>query len=343
MRPSQRGTNDSLFTNGTPDMWKLLICGGLLASVAFGACAADTEAAYPRRALRVIVGFPPGGSDDYIARVIGPKLTERLGQPVVVENVSGAAANIAAASVAHAASDGYVLFIGPTSLLAASRSLYRKLDYDLLRDFDFVSLVATGPTVLLANPALPVRSLSDLVVLAKSKPNDVRYGSAGIGSLAHLAMELLQTRANIELLHVPYKGAAPNAMALTAGEIDISFAGVSSSSSMIKSKRLNALAVSGLNRVASLPDVPTIAESGFPGFNVINTYGVLAPAGTPPHIIKLLNGELQVILQMDDVKAKFAMQGLDPGGSTPAVYRATTEAEAVQWARVVKDANISTE
>jgi tripartite-type tricarboxylate transporter receptor subunit TctC len=326
-------------------MLKQLIVACVLALATLDATCADVDrdAGYPRRAIHVIVGFPPGGSDDYIARVIGPKLTERLGQAVVVENRAGAAANIAAAFVAHAPADGYTLFVGPTSLLAASRSLYRKLDYDLLRDFDFVTLLATGPTVLLANPSLPVRTLPELVVLARSQPKAIRYGSAGIGSLAHLAMELLQARTGMDLLHVPYKGAAPNAMALTAGEIDISFAGVSSSLAMVQSKRLNALAVSGLTRVASMPEVPTVAESGFPGFNVTNTYGVLAPAGTPPAAIAALNAAIESILKLDDVKARFAVQGLDPAASNPSTYRSVTEAEAAHWARVVRDAHISTE
>lgn len=311
-------------------------------SVCGSAAAAEREA-YPQRGIRIIVGFPPGGSDDYIARLIGPKLTERTGQPVIVENRAGAAANIAAAAVAHAAPDGYVLFLGPTSLLAASRSLYRTLDYDLLKDFEFVSLLGTGPTVLLANPGFRAKTLPELVALAKAKPKSVRYGSAGIGSLAHLAMELLQSRTGMDLLHVPYKGAAPNAVALTAGEIDVSFAGVSSSLALVNAKRLNALAVSGSKRVASMPDVPTIAESGFPGFNVVNTYGVLAPAGTPAAVVRMLNGELKAILALDEVKQKFAQQGIDAEGSTPADYRSMTEGEVALWARVVKDANISTE
>jgi tripartite-type tricarboxylate transporter receptor subunit TctC len=295
---------------GTVVLLALLLVGG-------GASAADSDA-YPRRSIRIIVGFPPGGSDDYIARLIGPKLTERTGQAVVVENRAGAAANIAAGVVAHSPADGYVLFLGPTSLLAASRSLYKKLDYDLLQDFEFVTLLGTGPTVLLANPAFPAKTLPELVAIAKTQPKTVRYGSAGIGSLAHLAMELLQSRTGMDLLHVPYKGAAPNAVALTAGEIDVSFAGVSSSLALVNAKRLNALAVSGSKRVASMPQVPTVAEFGFPGFNVVNTYGVLAPAGTPAAVVRILNREMQAILALDEVKQKFAQQGIDAEGSTPA-------------------------
>jgi tripartite-type tricarboxylate transporter receptor subunit TctC len=325
-------------------MWKRITAAILLAlGATAGAAAAADDADYPKRAIRIIVGFAPGGSDDYIARLIGPKITQRTGQAVVVENRAGAAANIAASAVAHAPADGYVLFVGPSSLLAASRSLYKKLDYDLLKDFEFVTLLGTGPTVLLANPAVPVTSLAELVALARAKPKGVRYGSAGIGSLAHLSMELLQSRTGIDLLHVPYKGAGPNAAALTAGEIDVSFAGVSSSLQLVNARKLKALAVSGRTRVASMPDVPTIAESGYPGFNVQNTYGVLAPAGTPPAVIKVLNTELHAILAMDDIRQKFAQQGIDVVASTPAEYRALTEAEATQWARVVKDANISSE
>jgi tripartite-type tricarboxylate transporter receptor subunit TctC len=323
-------------------MWKRLTAVLLFAAVPFAGTAAAADA-YPNRAIRIIVAFPPGGSDDYIARLLAPKLTEKLGQPVVVENRGGAAANIAAAAVARATPDGYTLFLGPTSLLAASRSLYRKLDYDLLKDFEFVSLLGTGPTVLLANPALPVKSLPELVALARAKPKGVRYGSAGIGSLAHLTMESWQSRAGIHLLQVPYKGAAPNATALTAGEIDVSFAGVSSSLQLVNAGKLNALAVSGRTRVVSMPDVPTIAESGYPGFNVTNTYGVLAPEGTPAAVVKLLNSELQLLLSAEDVRSRFATQGIDAAGSTPTEYRALTDGEATMWARVVKNANISTE
>jgi tripartite-type tricarboxylate transporter receptor subunit TctC len=316
--------------------------GPLLPALARAAGASAAEG-WPGRPIRVVLGFPPGGSDDFLIRVLAPPLSEVLGQPLVIENRAGATANIAAAYVAHAQADGYTVFFGPTSLLAASRSLYAKLNYDLLSDFAFVTLVGVGPTVLLANPSLPARSLAEFVALAKARPDQIRYGSGGVGSLAHLSMELLESRAGIRLIHVPYKGAAPNAIALTGGEVEVSFAGVSSSYALIRSGQLNALAVSGTRRLPSLPQVPTIAESGYPGYNVNNTYGLLAPAGTPARVVQLLGDAVRQVLKSPDVQAKFDSQGVEPGGGSAAAYRQTTEQEAATWAQVVKQAGIRAE
>jgi tripartite-type tricarboxylate transporter receptor subunit TctC len=322
-------------------MWKRLLCLATLAPASVGGWAAGGATdSYPNKPIRAILGFPPGGSDDYLARTIGPKLTERFGQPVIVDNRPGAAANVGAEMAAAANPDGYTLFLGPTTLLAASRSLYPKLGYDLLKDFSYVSQVATGGTVLLAHPSLPARSVAELVALARSKPKTIAYGSAGVGSLAHLSMELLVSRTGMELVHVAYKGAAPNAIALAGGEVKIGFSSVAAALPMIQAKRLNALAVTTARRVGALPDLPTVAES-VPGYDVTISFGILAPTGTPPAIIKLLNAEVRNIVQMDDVKAKFASQALDAAGSTPDEYRAITNAQAAQWARVIKESNIT--
>jgi tripartite-type tricarboxylate transporter receptor subunit TctC len=324
------------------DMWKRLLCAAILAHASFSVWAASgTADSYPNKPLRAILGFPPGGSDDYLARIIGPKLTERFGQTVIVDNRPGAAANIGAEITAGANPDGYTLFLGPSTLLAASRSLYPKLGYDLLKDFSYISRVATGGTVLLAHPSLPAKSVSELVALAHSKPKTIPYGSAGVASLAHLSMELLQSRTGMELLHVAYKGAASNAIALTGGEVKIGFSSVAAALPMIQAKRLNALAVTTAKRLGVLPEVPTVAESGVPGYDVTITFGILAPTGTPAAVVKLLNTEIRNIVQMDDVRAKFAAQALDAVGSTPDEYRAITEAETAQWARVIKDAHIT--
>ena len=312
------------------------------ALMAFAASVAAQQA-YPNRPIRMILGFPPGGSDDYMARIIAPKLAERFGQPVIVDNRPGAATNVAAAVAARANPDGYTLMFSPTTALATSRSLYAKLGYDLLKDFAFVSQVASGAYVLLAHPSLPAKSLQDFVALARSKPKAINYASAGVGSLGQLAIELLQKRAGIEVLQVHYKGAGPAVLALTAGEVQIAFSVVAAAMPMVNAKRLNALAVTSAMRLKVLPDVPTVAELGYPGFSVTNTFGLIAPAGTPAAVVEVLNAEVQKILQMDDVKAKFAAQALEAIGSTPAAFKAIIEAETAQWTRVIKDANIKVE
>lgn len=322
-------------------MWKRLLFAAILVH-ASGVVSAATGLAdgYPSKPIRLILGYPPGGSDDYLARIIGPKLSQRLSQPVIVENRPGAAGNMGAEMAAHADPDGYTLYLGPSTLLAASRSLYPKLRYDLLKDFSFISVVATGGTVLLAHPSLPATSVSELVVLARSDPKGIPYGSAGVGSLSHLSMELLQSRTGIELLHVAYKGAAPTSAALTAGEVKVAFSRVAAALPMIQAKRINALAVTTAKRLETLPEVPTVSESGVPGFDVTITFGVLAPAGTPIAVVNLLNAEIRNIMQMPDVRTRLAAQALAAGMSTPNEYRTITEAETTQWTRVIKDARI---
>lgn len=323
-------------------MRKRFLCIATLAHVSCSLWAATgTGESYPTKPIRLILGFPPGGGDDYIARVIGPKLTDRFGQTVIVDNRPGAASTIAAEITARATPDGYTLFLGTSTALASSRSLYPKLGYDLLRDFSYISSVASGASVLLGHPSLPARTTSELVALARSTPKAVRYASGGVASSSHLAMELLISRTGMQLLHVPYKGAGPSLIALAGGEVQLLLVSVAAAGPMIKAKRLNALAVSSAKRVGALPEVPTLAESGVPGFDVTQQFGVFTPAGTPSAIVVLLNAETRNIVRMDDIKAKFAEQGLEPAGSTPEEWKAIMEAEVAQWARVIKDAHIT--
>jgi len=323
-------------------MWKRLFCTAMLAQASFGIWAASGGAdSYPGRPIRLILGFPSGGADDYLARVIGPKLTERFGQTVIVDNRPGATGTIAAEITARANPDGYTLMLGLNPALAASRSLYPKLGFDLLKDFSYISVVATGTQVLLAHPSVPAKSVAELVAFARSQPKGIRYGSGGVASTTHLAMELLQRRTGMELLHVPYKGAGPAVIALTGGEVQIGFSSVASAMSMIQAKRLSALAVTSVKRTVALPEVPTVAESGFPQYRVTNTFGFLAPTGTPAAVVKLLNTELRNIVQMDEIKQKLVEQALEATGSTPDEFRALMEAEVAQWARVIKDAHIT--
>lgn len=320
-------------------MWKLITAAALLAPALFTAAPAQADT-WPTRPVRMVLGYPPGGSDDYLARILGAKLTEKLGQPIVVENRPGAAGNAAAEAVSGAAPDGYTLFLAPTTLLAASRTLYPKLGYDLLKDFQFISVVATGGTVLLTHPSVPAKSVGELMALAKASPKSIAYGSAGVASLSHLSMELLQSRTGTEFLHVPFKGSAPNSAALAAGDVKASFASLAAALPLIQSKKLNALAVTTASRTAALPDVPTIAESGVPGYDVTISYGVLAPRGTPASVVNLLNAEIRRIVLLPEVKARFAEQALESAPNTPDEYRAKTEVELQQWARVVKEARI---
>ena len=303
--------------------------------------AATSPASYPSRPIRLIVGFPPGTTDDYNARVLAPKLTERLGQPVVVDNRSGASGHLAAELAAHANADGYTLMLAGTLTLASSITLYPKLGYDLLKDFAYVSTVSSGPNVLMVHPSVPVKTFPEFIALIKSKPTALRYGSAGLASTGHLAMELLLSRVGTQVLHVPYKGGSGAAVALAGGEVQAGFTSIPAGIPLISSKRLVALAVTSPKRTAALPDVPTIAESGYPGFDVKNTFGIFAPAGTPAAIVKLLNTEIRAIVAMEDVRAKLVSSGVDPGSSTPAEHRALMEYEVKMWAKVVKDAKIT--
>ena len=322
-------------------MWKRALCTALLLHVSASGQAAETAEPFPTKPIRVVLGFAPGGTDDFLARSLGPKLTERLGQPVIVDNRPGAGGNLGAELTARSNPDGHTLYMGPISQLATSRTLYPKLSYDLLRDFAFVSQLASGSQVLVANVALPAKSVKELIALAKAKPNGVRYGSAGIASSSHLATEMLRSRAGIEILHVPYKSGSLISAALLAGEVDISFASVGSLMSLIKAKRVNALAVSGDKRVAALPDVPTVAESGLTGFNADPVYGALAPAKTPAAVIKVLNTTLGNILRTEEIRSLFAASALVATPSTPDELRAIARAQVERWAKVIKEAGIS--
>ncbi len=310
-------------------------------ALSFTAAAASGPVAYPNRPIRLIVGFPPGTTDDYNARVLAPKLTERLGQTVVVDNRSGVSGHLAAELAAHASPDGYTLMLAGTLTLASSITLYPKLGYELLKDFAYVSTVSSGPNVLMVHPSVPVKTFQEFVTLIKAKPDSIRYGSAGLASTGHLAMELLLSRVGAQLVHVPYKGGGGAAVALAGGEVHVGFTSIPAGIPLISAKRVVALAVTSPKRTAALPDVPAVAESGYPGYDVKNTFGIFAPTKTPAAVVNLLNSEIRSIIAMEDVRAKLASSGVDPGSSTSAEHRALMEAEVRQWAKVVKDAKIT--
>lgn len=319
-----------------------LLCSVLLAKAMLPSAVA-AEARYPTKPIRIIDPFPPGGATDYLDRIIAPRLSERFGQPVIVDNRPGAGGNLSAEIAARATPDGYTLHMNLPGGMAAGRVLFPRLAYDIKKDFAYVTLVAAGTYVLVAHPDVPVKSVSELVTFARSKPEQLRFGSAGVASPPHLALELFKLRTGTKTPHVPYKGAGPLVVALTGGEVQLGFVSVAGASALVKAGRLNALAVSSAKRAKSLPALPTIAESGYPEFDVTPWYAYMVPAATPKYIVKLLNVEIGKILDMPNVQAAFLTQGLEATRSTPERLRQIMEEELVRWTKVIREANITAE
>jgi len=289
--------------------------------------------AYPVKPIRFIVPFTPGGGTDLIARVIGQKLSEAFAQPVIVDNRPGAGSTIGTALVAMAPPDGYTLLMSSISI-AFDTTLYKNLSYDPSRDLAPVSLVATQPNVVVVNPSLPVRSISELIALAKAKPASINYASAGIGSGPHLATELFKQMAAIDLTPVNYKGTGPALNDLLGGQVQMMMGVVASTIPHVKTGRLRALAVTGNARAATLPDIPTVAESGVPGYEFNTWYGIQVPAKTRRATVDRLNREVGRIVDMADVRERFASAGLEPLSSTPDAFGALISAEIVKWSKV---------
>ncbi len=291
---------------------------------------------YPNRAIRLVVPFTPAGTTDILARAAAQKLTEALGQSVVVDNRPGAAGNIGSDIVAKSAPDGYTLLMGTVSTHAINTSLYTNMPYDNIKDFAPVALVAKVPNVLEVNPSLPVNSVADLVSLAKSKPGEINFASSGSGTSIHLSGELFKTMAGVDMIHVPYKGSAPALIDLVAGQVQVMFDNLPSSIALIRAGKLRAIAVTSLKRAPALPDVPTISERGLPGFEATSWFGVLAPAGTPSAIVMRINTEINKWLQSAEARQKLLSQGAEPAGGTPEEFTAFIAAETDKWAKVVK-------
>jgi len=310
-----------------PKAWFVL----LAAAIAFPGAAQN----YPSRPIRLIVGFAPGGGVDINARMLAPKLSEYLGQQVVVENVPGAGTNIANERVARAAPDGYTLLIN-TAAVAINMSLYRNLPFDTLRDFAPVSVFSQSPNVLVVNAKLPAQNVKELVAMARSSPGKLNYSSAGVGTTQHLAAELFKLRTGTFIVHIPYKGTAPSMTALIAGEVDLSFANIPSIQGHLKSGRLRALAATAARRDPQLPEVPTMKEAGVEGVEVVVWYGVLAPAGTPRDIVQELAEGIQRATRDADVRKRMLEQGAEPVGSTPEEFTKLLREEVARWAEVVK-------
>ena len=312
--------------------------GLLLSCVVFAVGVSGAFAqSYPNKPIRIIVAFAPGGPNDIRARLIAPKLTEILGQQVAVENKAGADGAIGAEMAARAAPDGYTIFYGEIASVTITPNLYKKVRYDPIKDFEPITQTGSSPFTLLVNPSLPVKSVKELVALAKSKPGQLNYGSGA--SLFYLAMERFKLMTGINIVHIPYKGSGPSMTALISGEVSVAFDTTFTPIPHVKAGRLRAIAICINTRSPAIPDVPTMAESGFP-FEATAWSGVLAPAGTPKEIVKRLNTEIVKILHMPDVRDRFSSVGDEIVAGTPEQFAAHIKAELEKYAKVIKDAGI---
>ena len=296
--------------------------------------------AYPVKVVRVIVPFPPSGGTDAIARIFAPALGEALGQQVVIDNRAGANGNVGTEIVARSATDGYTLLFNGSGTLAINPGLYRNLPYDSIRDFAPVSLIVLQPHVLVVHPSVPAKSVQELIALARSAPGKLNFASSGSGSLAHLAGEMFKTMAQVDMVHVPYKGAAPSLVDLIVGEVHLIFSSSPSVMPHVKANRLRALAVTTAQRVAAMPGLPTVTAAGLPGFVITGWYGLLAPVGTPAPVIARLNADLVSTLRQADVRQKLVGLGLDVETSTPQGFADFIKAEIAKYAKVVLSAKL---
>lgn len=312
----------------------------LLAVAALSAASGITQAQnYPVKPVRIIVPFPPGGGSDYIARLIAPPLTKVFGQQVIVENRPGAGSTLGTEVALKSPGDGYTLLLISGSY-TTSPSLYRELKYDALNDMAPVIQTEDGPYVITVHPALPIKTVKQLVALAKARPTQINYASTGQGGITHLATELFAMRTGIKITHIPYKGTGPAVIDTVSGQTQMMVAAAAAAVPHVKSKRLVGLAVSFPKRVSALPDVPTVMESGYQ-YQVNNWHGVVAPRGVPKPIIDRLNAEINKIIKAPDFAKRIASDGLDPAGGTPEEFLAQIKREIAEWAEVIKQANIT--
>ncbi|MEN3377673.1 MAG: hypothetical protein V7604_3028 [Hyphomicrobiales bacterium] len=295
-------------------------------------------AEYPTRPVSLIVAFTPGGPSDVLARIVGKKIGELLGQPIVIENKPGAGGNIAGELVARAAPDGYTLLMGNNSILATNASLYKKVGYDAEKDFAPISLIGSQANILVVNPALPVKSMTELIALAKAKPGQLDFASSGYGAAAHLSGELFKAQAHVDIVHVAYKGAAPALQDVIAGHVQMMFATAASVVGHIKDGLVRPLAVTTLTRTAVLPDIPTVAELGLAGFDATTWHGLVAPAGTPPEVIQMLHRAAITALNDPETRKALIGLGVDVVGSSPQEFAAYIKTEIPKWRAVVQAA-----
>jgi tripartite-type tricarboxylate transporter receptor subunit TctC len=294
------------------------------------------QSAYPNKPIRMIVPFPPGGPTDVLGRIVAQKLSESLGQQVVIENRPGASGMIGAEMVAKAPPDGYTLLTN-ASLHVINPSLYPQMNFDALRDFAPVSLIAQVPLILVVNPGLPAKSVAELIALGKAQPNLLNFGSSGNATAPHLAGESFKIATGVQMQHVPYKGSAPALTDLIGGQVQLIFDSMPSAMPHVKSGKIKALAVTTAKRSPTVPDLPTIAESGVPGFAISTWYGVWAPAGTPRDIVNKISAEIATALQQPAVRERLASLGAEPVGNTPDEFAAYCQSELPKWAKIVRE------
>jgi tripartite-type tricarboxylate transporter receptor subunit TctC len=320
----------------------LVAAGGLIGNLA-GNLAAGAAPEYPIKPLRLIVPFPPGGGNDILARAVGQRLAEVVGQQIIVDNRGGAGGLIGAELAANAVPDGYTIFLASIGNLAFTPALRARLPYDPVRDFAPITLVATSAFIMVVNPAVPAKSVKELIALAKAKPGTLNYASAGQGSSLHMTAEIFKLATATDLVHVAYKGSAPALTDLIAGQVQVMFGTMPATLPQVKAGKLRALGVSGAARSAAAPDVPTIAEAGVPGFEVLNWYGIVAPSKTPAQIVQKLNRDLLAALKSPQMVESLHTQGLEPAGGTPERFAAFIKSEIAKYAKVVKAADIRAE
>ena len=322
---------------------RFLLCSAAALCLAASATAAQAQANYPSKPVRVIVPYPAGGTTDMIARIAANQLTERLKQPFIVENRAGASGAIGSQAVAQSAPDGYTLLMGTASSHGINSALQKSLPYDAVKDFAPVTVVANTPNIIIANPNVPVKNLGDLIKLAKAEPGKINFGSTSPGGSPHMSAELVKMMASIDMTHVPYKGAAPMLTDLIGGQVQIGFDNLPSSIGFVKSGKVRALAVTTAKRWPGAPDIPTVAESGVPGYEVSGWFGLLAPAGTPKDILHKLQAAIADAVRSPAVSKQLQDLGAEPVANTPEVFAQEIKDDVEKWITVVKNTGVKLE
>jgi len=322
-----------------PRLLRVALAAALICGIA-QSFARSQEATYPNRPIKMLVGFGAGGGTDIVARILAQKMSESLGQSIVVENRTGASGMIAAEDEAKSAPDGYTLMMGSQTTYAVAPALYRKVTLDAAKDFAGIGLTGASPLVLVVNPSFAAHSVKDVIAMAKADPGKINFGTGGLGTTPHMSAELFQHTAGIKMVHVAYRGEAPAINDLLAGQIPLMFANLSAVMGNLKAGTLRALAVTSAQRSPSAPDIPTVAEAALPGFETETWWGIVAPAETPRAILAKLNAAARQALANDDTKRRFADLGMTNGGSSPEELDAYIKSEIAKWANVIKDANI---
>lgn len=316
-----------------------MLCTLLMAFTALGDARAQSPTqGFPNRPVRIVSGFAPGGATDIAARAVSQRLSEVLGQSVVVENRPGAAGIVAADMVARSAPDGHMMYLANATLGAPA--LFAKLPFDITRDFGFVSLIGMGASALVLHPSMPVKNVKELIALARAHPGKLNYASGGTGNITHLQMELFVSMAKLNMVHVPYKGGAPSTVATVSGETQLMFSSIASTLGPIQQKRLRPIAVSTSRRSAVLPEVPTVDEAGLPGYEASSWYGLIVPVATPALVLTRLSQDMTKVLQFDDVKERLVNQGIVPAAGGSEEFRKYIMAEIPKWAKVIREAKI---